>query len=63
MQNLVEVAASEVSKNFGKYSKKAKEGNVVIVTKNGKKDLVLMNFDAYESLITELENRGLSCRL
>lgn len=44
------VSASEIVKNFSSLRKKAKEGKDLVIFKNNKPDLALMDIDEYENL-------------
>ena len=44
------VSASEIVKNFSSFRKKAKEGKDLVIFKNNKPDLALMDIDEYENL-------------
>lgn len=49
------VSSSEIVKNFPKFRKKAKEGKDLVIFKNNKPDLALMDINEYENL-KELSN-------
>lgn len=49
------VSSSEIVKNFSKFRKKAKEGRDLVIFKNNKPDLALIDINEYESL-KELAN-------
>lgn len=49
------VSSSEIVKNFSKFRKKAKEGRDLVIFKNNKPDLALIDINEYENL-KELAN-------
>ena len=49
------VSASEVVRNFSKIRTEVKENSRVIVFKNNKPDLVLLDFSEYEKLLELLK--------
>ena len=49
------VSASEVVRNFSKIRTKVKENSRMIVFKNNKPDLVLLDFSEYEKLLELLK--------
>ena len=48
------VSASEVVRNFSKIRTEVKENSRMIVFKNNKPDLVLLNFSEYEKLLERI---------
>lgn len=48
------VSASDVSKNFGKVSKQAKDESYVLIIKNNKPDTVLMDFEYFNNIMDSL---------
>ncbi|WP_270670885.1 MULTISPECIES: type II toxin-antitoxin system Phd/YefM family antitoxin [Peptostreptococcaceae] len=48
------VSSSEISKNFSKYRKQAKEHSKIFVFKNNKPDLVMLDYDQFESIMNKL---------
>ena len=50
------VSASEVVRNFSKIRTEVKENSRMIVFKNNKPDLVLLDFSEYEKLLELLKN-------
>ncbi|MGL5723223.1 type II toxin-antitoxin system Phd/YefM family antitoxin [Cetobacterium sp.] len=49
------VSSSELVKNFSKFRDEVKKKSKMIVFKNNKPDMVLVDFDEYEKLLTNLE--------
>lgn len=49
------VSTSEVVKNFPKLRVKVKERSKMIIFKNNKPDLVLLNFEEYEKLLQKID--------
>ena len=50
------VSTSEVVRNFSKIRTEVKENSRMIVFKNNKPDLVLLDFSEYEKLLELLKN-------
>lgn len=48
------VSSSEISKNFSKYRKQVKENSKIFVFKNNKPDLVMLDYDQFESIMDKL---------
>ena len=51
------VSTSEVVRNFSKIRSEVKEKSKMIIFKNNKPDLVLLDFSEYEKLLELLKNR------
>lgn len=49
------VSATDVVKNFSKIRQQAKNGNNLIVLKNNKPDLAVLDIDAYKNLVSMAE--------
>ena len=49
------VSSSELVKNFSKLRKKVKENSRLIIFKNNKPDLVLIDFNQYEKLLEQID--------
>ena len=49
------VSSSELVKNFSKLRNKVKENSRLIVFKNNKPDLVLIDFNQYEKLLEQID--------
>lgn len=49
------VSSSELVKNFSKFRDEVKKKSKMIIFKNNKPDMVLVDFDEYEKLLTNLE--------
>lgn len=54
--NTAIVSASDISKNFGKYSKIVKEESHILIIKNNKPDTVLIDFEAFNNIMNTLNH-------
>ena len=50
------ISASEVSKNFGKISRQAKDESYVLIIKNNKPDTVLVDFQYFSNIMNTLNH-------
>lgn len=49
------VSSSELVKNFSKFRNKVKNNSKLIIFKNNKPDLVLIDFNQYEKLLEQID--------
>lgn len=61
--NTAIVSASDVGKNFGKYSKFVKEESHILIIKNNKPDTVLIDFEAFNNIMSTLNYLEDQCLL